>query len=97
MREPYEYRSGTIAGALNIPFGELVGRLAELNVELPIVTVCNHGNRSGPAMKFLTREGFHADVLSGRLTDWQKAGFTLHRTAAESQGHWFRFTKRDLS
>lgn len=48
-------------------------------------------------MKFLTREGFHADVLSEGLTDWQKAGFTLHRTAAESQGHWFRFTKRDLS
>ena len=44
VREPYEYQAGHLAGAINIPLGELPGRLAEVAPASTAVFIC----RSGP-------------------------------------------------
>ena len=63
VREPYEVAEGTIPGAVNIPLGQVPGRLAELDRDRRVVLLCRSGGRSGQAAEFLTGVGF-ADVVN---------------------------------
>ncbi|MGI9603644.1 MAG: rhodanese-like domain-containing protein [Acidimicrobiales bacterium] len=63
VREPHEVAGGTLAGAMNIPLGELAGRLDEPDPSLPVVLLCRSGGRSAQAARFLTAEGF-VDVVN---------------------------------
>jgi len=58
VRGESEYAAGHIDGSLNIPYGELPRRLAELPRDRQIATVCKAGKRSGLAASVLQREGF---------------------------------------
>lgn len=60
VREPSEVATGTIPGAVNIPLGDLPGRLGELDADRPVVLLCRSGARSGQAAKFLSENGFDA-------------------------------------
>src|SRR2546430_10453691 len=46
VREPYEYQAGHLAGAINIPLGELPGRVAEVAPAGTTVFICRSGGRS---------------------------------------------------
>lgn len=63
VREPDEVAGGTLAGARNIPLGELPDRLTELDPARRVVLLCRSGNRSGAAAEFLTENGFD-DVVN---------------------------------
>ena len=90
VREPAEFDTGHIAGAVNIPRGVLEFQVdahpAVANVSDPalshkqqaIVVYCRTGGRSALAALNLQRMGF-SDVrsLSGGITDWAAAGLTL--------------------
>lgn len=61
VRTASEYDAGHIKGSKNIPldrFRSEVSRLKQLNV--PIITVCRSGNRSGIAKSLLTGAGVEA-------------------------------------
>ena len=64
VRTPGEYGQGHVKGSVNIPLGELPGRLGELNKETPIVACCASGMRSGQAVGILRKAGF-AEVHNG--------------------------------
>lgn len=61
VRTASEFDAGHIKGSKNIPldrFRSEVSRLKQLNV--PIITVCRSGNRSGIAKSLLTDAGVEA-------------------------------------
>ena len=58
VREPSEYELGHIPGAVNIPLGQLRGRINELLPEQEIVVNCAVGLRSYIAVRILMQRGF---------------------------------------
>ena len=71
VRDREELRGGAVAGAVNIPLGELRGRLAELPRDRPILTYCGVGQRSYYATRILLQNGFRVHNLSGGFTSYQ--------------------------
>jgi hydroxyacylglutathione hydrolase len=72
VRGAAEYEQGHVPGSINIPFGELPERLAELPRERPLATICKAGKRSGLAASLLQREGFEGviHVSRGSAAAW---------------------------
>jgi NADPH-dependent 2,4-dienoyl-CoA reductase/sulfur reductase-like enzyme/rhodanese-related sulfurtransferase len=55
------------AGAINIPLGQLRGRLGELDRALPIITVCALGKTAYFAARILAQNGFQVSALTGGI------------------------------
>src|SRR3954454_16236724 len=53
VREPVEYASGHVPGAVNLPHADLADRLDELPRDRPVVLICQGGYRSLRAAQFL--------------------------------------------
>ncbi len=69
VRDPDEWDSGCLEGAIRIPLGELRVRLDELDPNRPVVTVCGIGQRSYVATRLLRQQGFsQVATLSGGMT-----------------------------
>lgn len=65
VREPYEFQAGKVEGSINIPLGEVPGRVEEFkNMKKPLVLCCASGGRSGQATSFLAQNGVE-DVHNG--------------------------------
>ncbi len=65
VREPGEHHAGAIPGAVNIPLGQLRGRLEELPRDREIQVACAVGQRAYYAVRVLRQHGFRAKLLSG--------------------------------
>jgi rhodanese-related sulfurtransferase len=67
VRNPGEFDGGTIADAVNIPVGQLPGRVGELDPSKPTVVFCAGGYRSSVAASVLRQAGFDdvSDVIGG--------------------------------
>lgn len=72
VRQPEEYETARIEGAVLIPLAELPGRLAELPKGAPLVVMCHHGMRSAHAVHHLREAGFDALNLSGGIDAWSR-------------------------
>lgn len=74
-RQPDEFATAQIAGAVLIPMGEIAGRLAELEPwrQKSVVVHCHHGGRSLRVALWLKGQGF-ADVLNltGGIDEWSQ-------------------------
>jgi len=72
VRTAEEFQGGHIEGAVNIPVGELEGRLAELPPpDQPIVVYCRSGRRSGSARTLLMERGFSQVHNLGAMSAWK--------------------------
>ena len=58
VRQPEEYRSGHLPGAVFIPLPDLINKVGELDHSKPIIAYCRSGNRSRAAAAFLLIYGF---------------------------------------
>ncbi len=77
VREPNEYSSGHIPGALLCPLGE-VQDLHLPDMEVPVVLYCQSGRRSQMAWETLHAQGVrNLKHLRGGLQAWQQAGYPL--------------------
>lgn len=79
VREPEEYQSGHVNGALNIPPSELMTgaeQLADLPKDREIIVYCRTGSRSNVAMNILGTLGF-TNVTNGINKDQVEAKFDL--------------------
>lgn len=66
IREPYEFNSGTIKTAKNIPMGNLLQSPDKyLQKEKTYYLVCQSGGRSGSAARTLSKQGFDVINVSG--------------------------------
>jgi NADPH-dependent 2,4-dienoyl-CoA reductase/sulfur reductase-like enzyme/rhodanese-related sulfurtransferase len=71
VREPREFRAGTIEGAVNIPLGELRGRLRELPRSREIWVTCQVGQRAYYACRILKQNGYRARNLLGGYNSYR--------------------------
>lgn len=70
VREPFEYASGHLEGAINIPLGEVPMRSQEIcKLSKPIVAYCRSGMRSGQAVTFLKGQGCEEVYNGGGIMD----------------------------
>jgi rhodanese-related sulfurtransferase len=82
VREPGEVAEGTIPGTVNIPLGQIPGRLHELDRQRRVVLLCRSGNRSGQAAQFLTGHGFTDVVnLTGGMLAFDPSATTERTTS----------------
>jgi hypothetical protein len=51
---------------------EIPGRLAEIDGDREIVSICHHGSRSMQVALFLERQGMKVHNLSGGMDAWSR-------------------------
>ena len=86
VREPDEFASERIEGAVHIPMSEFAARHAELPRDRPLVMQCHSGSRSASATMFLIQRGW-TDVrnLDGGIAAWMRDGLPV-RTGPPAPG-----------
>lgn len=68
IREPYEYKSGSLRTAKNIPMGNLLGSPEKYLVkDKTYYIMCQSGGRSGRTTKELTKQGFNVINVAGGM------------------------------
>jgi rhodanese-related sulfurtransferase len=73
VREPVEQQVSILAGAVNIPFGQISSRMDELNRDDEIVLYCRTGVRSSRALAILVAAGFtHVRNLRSGINGWAR-------------------------
>jgi hydroxyacylglutathione hydrolase len=84
VRGRFEWETGRLPGAPNVPLGYLGDRLAEVPVTGTVVLQCESGSRSAIAASLLQAHG-RRDVanLVGGFSAWRKAGLPVERPAPE--------------
>jgi rhodanese-related sulfurtransferase len=83
VREPFEYASGHVPGAISLPMHLVPLRLDELPRQSTVYVICATGNRSWQVCHFLGQHGVTAVNVSGGTASWQAAGLPLEATAGE--------------
>ena len=80
VREPEEFTGalGHIEGAVLMPLTELGKRLAAIDSDRPVVTVCRSGTRSAQAAVLLQRAGLtRVANLAGGMLRWRAEGLAV--------------------
>jgi rhodanese-related sulfurtransferase len=78
VRESWEFNSGRAKGATNIPLSQLGKRLGEIPRDREVLLICQSGNRSMNAARYLQRQGITQVVnVSGGTTVWRMHGLPL--------------------
>jgi rhodanese-related sulfurtransferase len=73
VREPDEFASGHIPGAVNIPLQTVPDNLDAIDADKPVYVVCQHGMRSERAATFLDTRGFDTVNVLGGTSAWMAA------------------------
>ena len=78
VREPEEFASERIEGAVLIPMSQFAARHAELPRDRPLVMQCHSGSRSSSATMYLVGRGW-TDVrnLDGGIAAWMRDGLPV--------------------
>ncbi|HEX5356974.1 MAG TPA: rhodanese-like domain-containing protein [Aquabacterium sp.] len=79
--EPAEFAAAHVAGAKNIPLGDIAsGKGLPGNKKLPLVVVCAAGSRSAKAVAQLKAMGYeNAQSLGGGLKAWREANLPIDK------------------
>lgn len=68
IREPFEYKSGSIMTAKNIPMGNLLENPDKyLEKDKTYYIMCQSGARSGRTVRVLEKQGFHVINVAGGM------------------------------
>lgn len=71
VREPWEFQTCHIEGAVPMPMNTVPARMQELDEDAAIVCICHHGARSMSVAAFLERNGFANVInLTGGVHAW---------------------------
>jgi rhodanese-related sulfurtransferase len=80
VREPDEFRSGHLPGAIHVPVRRLPERLDKLKRDKPYAVICQSGNRSRGATNLLLDSGFEGAVsVRGGTGAWARSGRPIVR------------------
>ncbi len=78
VRTAEEYAAGHIPGALNIPFDEVAGRIAEVDAPHGVALYCMVGPRARKGEAALRAVGYESAFhLEGGLAGWMAAGLPV--------------------
>jgi rhodanese-related sulfurtransferase len=79
VREPGEYVTGHVPGALLMPMAHVHARLAELPKGEPVYVICASGNRSKTAAGWMRTAGIDAVSVAGGTGGWVTHGHGVVR------------------
>lgn len=74
VRNPDEYETAHVPGAVLIPLPELAGRQDEIPEADPLYVICAAGGRSLTATKALVDAGYSAVSVAGGTNGWIETG-----------------------
>lgn len=74
VRNPDEYRTAHVPGAVLIPMSELAARQEEIPEGDPLYVICAVGGRSLTATKALVDAGYRAVSVAGGTNGWIERG-----------------------
>jgi rhodanese-related sulfurtransferase len=74
VRNPDEYVTAHVKGAVLIPLGELAARQEEIPAGDPLYVICAVGGRSLVAAKALVEAGYRAVSVAGGTNGWIERG-----------------------
>lgn len=74
VRNPDEYETAHVPGAVLIPLPELADRVAEVPTAEPLYVICAAGGRSLTATKALVDAGYSAVSVAGGTNGWIERG-----------------------
>ena len=96
VREPSEWETGWIEGALKVPMSQLSDQLEE-HRDRPLVIYCAHGNRSLRVADALAEAGYDDAVsLAGGIVAWEHAGFPIETPSGLSDQQRRRYSRHLL-
>ena len=96
IREPSEWETGWIEGALKVPMSGLSDQLEE-HRERPLVIYCAHGNRSLRVADALAEAGYADPVsLAGGIVAWERAGLPVETPAGLDDAQRTRYSRHLL-
>ena len=72
VREPDEVARSAISGSVDIPLGQVVDRMSELDPARPTAVICAAGVRSAKAIQALTAAGYAGELVNvtGGMKAW---------------------------
>lgn len=79
VREPAEFGTEHISGAMSLPLGKLAAVALAPQPGEKLLLVCASGRRSGMGCARLAAEGLEAYTLTGGLSAWKRAGGMVER------------------
>ncbi len=80
VREAWEYAQGHAARAMNIPLSELQARAGEVPRDRDVLLICQVGQRSFAAARFLRNQGVERVVnVDGGTEAWEAARLPMER------------------
>lgn len=74
VREPHEYVTGHVPGALLMPVGQVPARRHELPQDRRVYVICASGNRSRRVTETLRVQGYDAWSVQGGTSAWVRDG-----------------------
>jgi rhodanese-related sulfurtransferase len=74
VRNPDEYESAHVPGAVLIPLDQLLARWEEIPAGDPLYVICAAGGRSLTATKALVDAGYQAVSVAGGTNGWIERG-----------------------
>jgi rhodanese-related sulfurtransferase len=78
VREPDEYQTAHVDGALLVPLGQVPAGLSDLPRAGTVIVICRSGRRSAEAVRLMQRTGFeHPINLAGGILAWRAAGLPV--------------------
>ncbi|RPE77631.1 MULTISPECIES: rhodanese-like domain-containing protein [unclassified Frondihabitans] len=70
VREPNEYATGHVPGAINIPLDDLASRVEDVPDAEPVYVICQAGIRSARGADILIDLGYQAVSVDGGTQAW---------------------------
>ena len=77
VREPDEWSTGRVPGAVHIPMNDVPERVGELPAETPFFVICAAGGRSRQVVEHLRAQGLQAINVSEGTGGWAQRGWPL--------------------
>jgi rhodanese-related sulfurtransferase len=74
VREPHEYESGHVPGAVLVPLSTVPTSLDQFAVDRPTYVICRTGARSYRACEFLEGQGLEGINIEGGTMAWTISG-----------------------
>ena len=74
VRQPDEYVSGHVPGAVLIPLADVPERVEDFPDDRPVYVICRSGARSARAVEFLLGQGLDATNIAGGTLAWVASG-----------------------
>jgi rhodanese-related sulfurtransferase len=83
VREPFEYASGHVPGAVPMAMHLVPVRADEIPVDREVYIICASGNRSWQVCHYLSERGIKATNVAGGTMAWQSAGYAMETATTD--------------